>query len=159
MKMKNLLDHVTEPLLICGIERKGGHHHMFETTWTHTNEDRQQDCKYPIFHKNLRMCKQKHMTLLIRRSWSWLNLFCNINYQLEEIINLGDQGTYLYWCLYLKVLHFFEDTKKWRWCGYWRCECETWEKKFRTYWNSHRKDQHETQKLSMRTLGKIHNNK
>jgi hypothetical protein len=38
-KMKNLLGHVAESLLICGVKRKGGHHHMFETIGTHTNED------------------------------------------------------------------------------------------------------------------------
>jgi hypothetical protein len=53
--MKNLLGHVAESLLIRGVERKGGRHHMFETIGAHTNEDRRQDCKYPIFHKNLRM--------------------------------------------------------------------------------------------------------
>jgi hypothetical protein len=39
MKMKNILGHVTESLWIHGIEKRGGHHHMFETTRIHTNED------------------------------------------------------------------------------------------------------------------------
>jgi hypothetical protein len=65
--MKNLLGHATESLSIRGIEQKGGHHHMFEIARTHTNESCQQDYKYPIFHKNLKMYEQKHMTLLIRR--------------------------------------------------------------------------------------------
>jgi hypothetical protein len=43
--MKNLLGHVTKPLLICGIEWKEGHHHMFKTTGTHKDEDCQQECK------------------------------------------------------------------------------------------------------------------
>jgi hypothetical protein len=34
---------------------------MSKTIGTHTNEDRQQDHKYPIFHKNLKMYEQKHM--------------------------------------------------------------------------------------------------
>ncbi len=53
--MKNLLDCATKSLWIRGIERKGGHHHMSKTIGTHTNEDHEQDYKYPIFHKNLRM--------------------------------------------------------------------------------------------------------
>ncbi len=66
--MKNILGHVIESLSIHGIERKGGHCHMFETARTHANEDCQQDYKYSIFHKNLTNYEQKHMTLLIRRS-------------------------------------------------------------------------------------------
>jgi hypothetical protein len=65
--MKDLLGHVTESLLIRGIEQKQGHHHMSETARTHINEGHQQDYKYPIFHKNLEMYEQKHMTLLIKR--------------------------------------------------------------------------------------------
>jgi hypothetical protein len=34
---------------------------MFETTRTHINENHEQDYKYPIFHKNLKMYEQKHM--------------------------------------------------------------------------------------------------
>jgi hypothetical protein len=34
---------------------------MFETIGTHTNEGCQQDYKYPISHKNLKMYKQKHI--------------------------------------------------------------------------------------------------
>ncbi len=59
--MKNLLGHVVEWLSICGIEQKRAHHHMFETTRTHINENHEQDYKYPIFHKNLKMYEQKHM--------------------------------------------------------------------------------------------------
>jgi hypothetical protein len=59
--MKNLFGHAVEWLLICGIQRKGGHHHMFKTAGTHTNKDHQQDYKYLIFHKNLKMHEQKHM--------------------------------------------------------------------------------------------------
>ncbi len=66
--MMNLLGHAMESLLICGIEWKGGHHHMPKTTRMHTNEEWRQDSKYPIFHKNLKMYEQKHMTLLIRKS-------------------------------------------------------------------------------------------
>jgi hypothetical protein len=75
----NLLGHAVESLLICGIKQKGGYHHISKTIATHTNEECQQDCKYPIFHKNLKMYEQKHMTLLIRKSSNWLNVFCNIN--------------------------------------------------------------------------------
>jgi hypothetical protein len=64
----NLLGHALESLLICGIKRRRGHHHISKTAGTHTNEECLQDCKYPIFHKNLRMYEQKHMKLLIRRS-------------------------------------------------------------------------------------------
>jgi len=64
----NLLGHVVESLLICGIKQRGGHHHISKIARTHTNEDCQQDCKYPILHKNLRMYEQEHMTLLIKRS-------------------------------------------------------------------------------------------
>ncbi len=59
--MKNLLDHAVEWSSIHGIEQKGAHHHMFETVGTHTNGDCQQNCKYPIFHENLKMYEQKHM--------------------------------------------------------------------------------------------------
>jgi len=34
---------------------------MSETIRTHTNEDCQQDYKYLIFHKNLKMYEQKHV--------------------------------------------------------------------------------------------------
>jgi hypothetical protein len=51
MRMMNLLGHEVESLLNCGIEQKGGHHHMSETTRMHINEECWQDCKYPIFHK------------------------------------------------------------------------------------------------------------
>jgi len=64
----NLLGHEVESLLICGIKQREGHRHISKTTRTHTNEECQQDCKYPIFHENLRMYEQKHMTLLIRKS-------------------------------------------------------------------------------------------
>jgi hypothetical protein len=64
----NLLGHEVESLLICGIEQKGDHHHMSKTTRMHINEECWQDFKYPIFHKDLRMYEQKHMTLLIRKS-------------------------------------------------------------------------------------------
>jgi hypothetical protein len=37
--MKNLLGHRVESLSIRGIEQKEGHHHMFETARTHTNEN------------------------------------------------------------------------------------------------------------------------
>ncbi len=38
-RMKNLLGHAIESLSICGIEKKGVHHHMFKIAGTHINED------------------------------------------------------------------------------------------------------------------------
>jgi hypothetical protein len=45
MRMKNLLNHAMESLLIHGVERKEGHHHIFEIARTHTTKDCLQECK------------------------------------------------------------------------------------------------------------------
>jgi hypothetical protein len=68
--------------------------------------------------------------------------------------HLGDQGTYLYRCLYWGILHSFEDTKnrKRRWCGYWWCEYGTKEKQFRTNWDNCRKDLCENKKAKYKNI-------
>jgi hypothetical protein len=66
--MNNIMGQAIESLSNHGIERNGGHHHMSMIVGTHMNEDCQQNCKYPIFCKNLRMSGKQHMTLLRRRN-------------------------------------------------------------------------------------------
>jgi hypothetical protein len=56
--INNVVGQAVESLSHCDLERKGVHHHMFVIECTHKNENHQQNCKYPIFHKNLTMSKK-----------------------------------------------------------------------------------------------------